>query len=50
MNNTKDSSAIFGVDNVSEKVANTLVSEELHIPAGSEHLFRKHLNTCSGII
>ncbi|MBY8217234.1 transcriptional regulator [Vibrio fluvialis] len=28
MNNTKDSSAIFGVDNVSEKVANTLVSEE----------------------
>jgi hypothetical protein len=22
----------------------------LHIPAGSEHLFRKHLNTCSGII
>jgi transposase len=28
--------------------AEVLIS--LHIPAGSEHLFRKHLNTCSGII
>lgn len=30
-------------------VFNKLV-DLMHIPAGSEHLFRKHLNTCSGII